>query len=243
MNNDSTPTDQETGSIIEPGALVQMRALPGLLATPSLPLLLALAVTISYAGCAVLAWKYFPTAYSPLHNNTLSQLGNRNLNPHGSVFYLLGCALSGTFAIAFFLSISPWRFSGTQRQNQALRWVQIFGVVGGFGLIMNAVYPENQLQLHHFWSWIVFNGLGFAMFLSPFAFWRRGPANISVTVISILVVVTLLVMIPFAHVHWVEWVPITLLLISPAVVGFHTRGATLRARDMHATRASASFAE
>lgn len=197
---------------------------------PSLPLLFGLGLTLTYAVFAALASVHYPT-YSPFHNNTLSQLGNPNLNPRGAGYYLVGCALSGTFAMAFFLSINPWRLTGSRVQNRLLSVVQALGVAGGFGLVMNAVYPENHLHLHYIWSGVVFNCLGAAMLLSPFAFRRRDRSSLGLTTIAALSVAGLLAMFVFARVHWVEWLPVTMLLVSPIVMGFHTRAVALSAGE------------
>jgi hypothetical protein len=53
----------------------------------------------------VLAAVHYPGIYGPWNDNTLSQLGNVNLNPHGYILYLVGCGLAGAFAIGFFLSL------------------------------------------------------------------------------------------------------------------------------------------
>ncbi|GAC1512468.1 MAG: hypothetical protein NVS2B16_15440 [Chloroflexota bacterium] len=193
-----------------------------------LALLFGLALAVSYTVFAVLASLHYPTAYSPFNNNTLSQLGNSDLNPRGAPFYLIGCALSGMFAIAFFVTLTPWRRTGTCLQNRLLMLVQALGVIGGFALVMNAVYPENQFQAHHFWAGVLFNCLGSALFLASFALRRRDRPNRSLTGVTMLAAVAVVVMFIFARTHWVEWVPVTLFLISPCLLGFHTRKLVLQ---------------
>jgi hypothetical protein len=193
---------------------------------PILPVVLALALCGSYVSFAALAAIHFPTAYSPLHN-TLSQLGNRTLNPGGFQLYLIGCFLGGIFAIGFFLSLAPWRASGSRLQNRALVLVQLLGVVGGFGLVMNAVFPENQLTIHHFWAGVVFNSLGAAMLLAPFAFRRPGRIDLGMVGLPIVAAVAVVLMFVFARDHVMEWVPSSLFLLSSAVLGVKTRAMVL----------------
>lgn len=193
---------------------------------PFLPVLLALALSGSYVIFAALAAIHFPTAYSPLHN-TLSQLGNPTLNPNGFQLYLIGCCLGGIFAIGFFLSLAPWHASGSRLQNRALFLIQILGVVAGFGLVMNAVFPENQLTIHHFWAGVVFNSLGVAMLLAPFAFRRPGRIDFGVVGLPIVAVLAVVLMFVFARDHVMEWVPSSLFLISAAVLGLKTRAIIL----------------
>lgn len=189
----------------------------------ALTLIFGLALTASYGVFAAVAAMYYPTAYSPLHNNTLSQLGNSNLNPHGAGYYLIGCALSGLFTMAFFVSVASWRATGTVAQNRMLLLVQALGVAGGFGLVMNAVYPENQMTLHHFWAGVVFNALGAAMLLSPLAFWRRGHPNLRLAGMTLLGTAAVLLMYTFARTHWLEWLPVGLFLLAPPLLGLHGR--------------------
>ena len=69
------------------------------------------------------------------------------------------------------------------------------------------------------------------MLLAPFAFWRRDRSNVGLITISSLAVAALLAMFVFARVHWVEWVPVTVLLISPILLGFQTRAIARSARE------------
>ena len=184
---------------------------------------------MSFIVFSALAASHFPTPYSPIHENTLSQLGNGKLNPHGAIFYLIGCAVTGLLAIAFFVSLFPWRDTGTSRQNRLLVIVQIVGVGAGLALIMNAVYPETSYRAHHFWAGVVFNGVGLVMLLAPFALWRPGRPNLSLAVIPSLGAVAVILMFIFAGVHWVEWIPVSLFLLCPSLFGLH-------AREVYATR-------
>lgn len=190
---------------------------------PRLSLFLGVALSVTYVVFGALAWVHFPGEYSPLHDNTLSQLGNRNLNPEGATFYLVGCALSGMLAIAFFFSLAFLGRSGTRAQNWLLWLVQGLGAIGGFALFMNAIYPEDVLPPHHFWAGVLFNSFGAAMLLAPVALWRQGHANLRLIAITALGSVAVILMFVFAGTHWVEWLPVTLFLLSPGLLGLHTR--------------------
>lgn len=194
-----------------------------LLGHPSLSMLLGIGIGCSYAFFALIASRYYPSVYSPLNNNTLSQLGNHYLNPDGAIYYRIGCAVSGTLAMAFFASLTHWRQTGTEAQNRFLLSAQVLGVAGGFGLVMNAVYPEDQLAVHHIWAGVVFNCLGLSLLLSPFALWRRGHQNLTTSGVALIGSAAVVVMFVFARDHWVEWLPVTVFLIAPGVLGFRTR--------------------
>ena len=187
-----------------------------------LSLLFGLALAFTYVVFGWLASLHYPTPYSPFHNNTLSQLGNTQINPRGAPYYLAGCALSGIFAIAFFVSLKPWHRTGTRAQNRLLMVVQGLGIVGGVALVMNAVFPENHYGQHHFWAGVLFNSLGAALFLASFALRRRERPNLGLSGVTALASAAVIVMFVFARTHWVEWVPVMLFLISPVLLGFHT---------------------
>jgi hypothetical membrane protein len=189
----------------------------------SLPLLLAIAVAGSYVLFAALAATRYPRIYGPWNDNTLSQLGNLNLNPDGYVLYLVGCALTGTFAIAFFTSLGRWRSSGTPTQNRLLLLLQSLGVVGGFALVMNAVFPENEYAQHHFWAGVIFNSFAAAALVAIPALWRAGTRNTALIAFDVAAFVAVILMFVFAPVHWVEWVPGAMFLLFPIVLGILTR--------------------
>lgn len=194
---------------------------------PSSSLLFGVSLPTSYVLFGVVAALHYPTAYGPFHNNTLSQLGNRYLNPHGFMYYLAGCAVAGVLAIGFFLSLGAWKRSGTRIQNRMLLAVQTLGVAGGVALVMNAVYPETQLHIHQFWSGVLFNSLGGAMLIAPVALWRRQHPNVRLLSLSLLVAAAVVIMFVFARDHWVEWVPVTLFLVSPTLLGLHGQRETV----------------
>lgn len=177
----------------------------------------------SYTVFLVLAATRFPHPYGPWQDNTLSQLGNRNLNPDGYGLYLVGCAVTGIFAIGFFLSLGPWKVSGTRRQHRLLLLVQALGVVGGFGLFMNAVFPENDFPQHHFWAGVVFNAFAAAAILAIPALWRTGRSNTSLIAFNVAAFAAVILMYVFAPVHWVEWVPAAMFLLFPLLLGVLTR--------------------
>jgi hypothetical membrane protein len=183
-------------------------------------LLLGLGMAGAYVLFAALAALRFPRPYGPWHNNTLSQLGNSTLNPHGAIFYLTGCALAGVLAIAFFLSLGPWRQSGTQNQGRLLLIIQTLGIVSGFGLFMNAICPEDDYAPHHFWAGLIFNAFAAAMLLAPVALWRRDRSSVPIAVFCLLTFAAVIVMFIFSGSHWLEWLPVTMFLVFPSFVGF-----------------------
>jgi hypothetical membrane protein len=189
----------------------------------SLPLILGIAIGGSYAFFAALAALRFPHVYGPWQDNTLSQLGNPKLNPDGYILYLVGCAVAGIFAMAFFLSLGRWRVSGSPNQNRLLLLVQALGVVGGFALFMNAIFPENAYTPHHFWAGVVFNSFAAAALLAIPALWRTRSSNSGLIAFNVMAFAAVILMFVFAPVHWVEWLPAGLFLLFPPLLGVRTR--------------------
>jgi hypothetical protein len=108
---------------------------------------IGLVLPVIYLVFAVAAYLQYPSSFSPL-GNWLSDLGNRELNPDGACFYIVGCALTGALLIAFYLSLRTWAPSGTTRQQRQLSWMQGFGALAGFAPIMTAAFPQDRLGPH-----------------------------------------------------------------------------------------------
>lgn len=188
----------------------------------SLSLILGIGLAGSYVLFGALAAMRFPHAYSPWHNNTLSQLGNPNLNPDGYILYLVGCAVAGIFAVAFFLSLGRWRMSGTRNQKRLLLLVQALGVVGGFALFMVAIFPENEYAQHHFWAGVLFNSFAAATLVAIPALWRADRSNSGLIAFNVVAFATVILMFVFAPIHWVEWLPGGMFLLFPILLGVRT---------------------
>jgi hypothetical membrane protein len=188
-----------------------------------LPLAFALGVAGSFAVFGILAALRFPQPYGPWHDNTISQLGNPNLNPNGYALYLSGCVLAGLCAIGFFTCLSAYGRRDSRNQTRLLRLVQALGIVGGFALVMNAVFPESQYAQHHFWAGLVFNSFAAAAVVAIPALWSRGGSNSSLIVFNLVAFSAVILMFVFAPVHWMEWPPAVALLLFPLLLALRTR--------------------
>jgi hypothetical membrane protein len=187
------------------------------------PLILGLATAVTYSCFAAIAAIQFPRGYGPWDSDTLSQLGNRNLNPGGYAIYLVGCGLAGLFSTAFFISLGAWSASGSRLQNRVLLLLQALGVTGSVGLFMNAIFPENQYSQHHFWAGVLFNTLAAAALVSIPALWRSGGPNAVLVAFDGLAFIAVAVMFAFPSKHWLEWPPAGAFLLFPTVLGLLTR--------------------
>jgi hypothetical protein len=86
----------------------------------ALPAYLGAAAGVVYLLFAFLAYTHYPATFSPQNNNWLSDLGNRDLNPQGANYYVWGCIATGAILLAFFLSLTTCRKTGSRIQNWLL---------------------------------------------------------------------------------------------------------------------------
>ncbi|GEM_PF-5887036 len=180
---------------------------------------LGVGIGIVYGLFALLAASRFPVPYGPWHDDTLSQLGNRHLNPTGYGFYLLGCAVSGLLAIGFFVALAGLRSGVSRWSGASLRLLQVLGIAGGMGLLMNGVFPETDHSIHHFWAGLVFNGLAAGMLIAPVAFWQPNNKGRLLLSFCLLGCSSVILMFLFASRHWLEWPPAVMLFLFPPLLG------------------------
>jgi peptidoglycan/LPS O-acetylase OafA/YrhL len=186
----------------------------------TLPAYLATAAVAIYLVFALLAYSRYPADFSPVNNNWLSDLGNRNLNPDGADFYVWGCIAAGVILGAFFLSLTPWRTTGSRIQNWLLLAVQVTGAVAAVSLVMSAVYTEDQFEAHQFWSRFVSGGFAMAMFMAPFALRRAGHSSAILITVAAAGYVSIVARFIFDSAHWIEWPSIALILVFVSWVGW-----------------------
>lgn len=171
----------------------------------------ALAVAI-YLAFATAAFLEYPTTFSPLNNNWLSDLGDRIANPHGAIYYRVGCAVAGALVATFFAGLGPWHTAATRRQRRLAAWTQVFGVAAGIAFVLTAIYPIDDFEVHQLWSRVMFGAFAGALFVSAMAFARPGQPNRALTVVAIAGWVTIGVWLAFGDQHWIEWIAVALLL-------------------------------
>lgn len=186
----------------------------------ALPAYLAGGGVASYLICAVLAYSRYPGDLSPVNNNWLSDLGNRNLNPQGADFYVWGCITAGIILGGFFLALTPWRTTGSRIQNWLLLAVQLAGEIAAVSLVMSAVYTEDQFEAHQFWSRVISGGFALALFMAPFAL--RGAGRTSAVLIAVAATgyASIVARFIFGDAHWLEWPSIALILVFVCWVGW-----------------------
>jgi peptidoglycan/LPS O-acetylase OafA/YrhL len=188
--------------------------------TRTLPAYLAATAAATYLIFAVLAYVRYPADFSPGNNNWLSDLGNRNLNPDGADFYVWGCVTAGFILGAFFLSLNPWRTSGSRIRNLLLAAVQFAGGIAAISLVMSAIYTEDQFEAHQFWSRFISGGFAAAMFMAPFALHRAGRNSAVLIAVAATGYASIVARFVLDSAHWLEWPSIALILVFVCWVGW-----------------------
>jgi len=127
----------------------------------SLSFVTCLLAVVCYLTFALLAFALYPLPYSPM-SNWFSDLGNADLNPHGTLFYNIGIVATGVVLLLFFIGLSRWKMENNRRQNFMLRLTQGFGILGALALVISGLYPINFSALHSFFSICLYILLGTA---------------------------------------------------------------------------------
>jgi peptidoglycan/LPS O-acetylase OafA/YrhL len=186
----------------------------------AVPACFGAAAAVVYLLFALLAYIRYPAVFSIQNDNWLSDLGNRGLNPGGADFYVWGCIATGTLLLAFFLSLTVWRKSGSRIQNWLLAFVQIAGGMAALSLVMSAIYTEDQFTKHQFWSRLIYAGFAMALFAAPFAFRRRGYRSIALIATAVIGYCSILASLIFSGAHWLEWPSVGLILVFVCLLGW-----------------------
>src|SRR5579872_6087875 len=179
--------------------------------------------TLLYVAFTILAWAAYPGTYGPFNNNWLSDLGDRNANPGGAEFYVIGCIATGVLVGAAFAGLLAWYSGGARVQRYLLACVQIAGVFGAVAIVMTAVYTIDQFAAHQFWSRMINVGFAIALFVSPFALRRRGRRLWPLVVVCAVGYCSIVARLVFPDAHWLEWPSIGLLLAYMWVIALMTQ--------------------
>ena len=190
----------------------------------NLPAYFAAGGVAVYLIFAVLAYSRYPGDFSPINNNWLSDLGNRNLNPNGADFYVWGCVLAGIFLVGFFVSLFTWRATGSRIHNWLLLAVQVTGLIAAVSLVMSAVYTEDQFAAHQLWSRLIYGGFAVVLFVAPFAVHRTGRSSAVLIAVAVTGYASILASLIFDSAHWIEWLSLASILVFVSWLGLMSAG-------------------
>lgn len=111
-------------------------------------------VIVFYCVFTLTSIVFFPRSVSPLRD-WLSDLGNSGYNPHGAIFYNVGCVLTGLALFPFFAGLYYW-YTDEKWRKSLIVMTQAVGFIAAFALMMIGVFSENAGTIHHLWSLVFF---------------------------------------------------------------------------------------
>jgi hypothetical protein len=169
-----------------------------------------LAVSL-YLAAAITARLLYPASFGPL-GNWLSDLGNNDLNPTGTLFYRLGGILGGSGLLAFFLTLDG-RVWGERHAVRALSiLVRIFGAIASASFIMTGVFSEDMMPMHSWFSIANYAAFGTAIALTGVSRLFGGALPKSFAVLCFAAWGSDIASAFLGHTRWLEWVVVALLI-------------------------------
>jgi hypothetical membrane protein len=105
-----------------------------------------LLVILLYCSFTFTSWAFYPEPFAPW-THYLSRLGDFNYSPFGAYFYNLGCILTGSTLILFFVGLRSW-YAMHRAARGMLILGQIIGFLASFALILIGVFSEDQGAPH-----------------------------------------------------------------------------------------------
>lgn len=183
---------------------------------------LGILIVSIYMVMTILALTQYPLPFSPM-THWLSDLGNRGVNPAGSIFYNLGIYITGSLLILFFLSLGSLRMQGSKPQNIMLVLTQAIGIFGSIAMIMSGIFSIDQPQTHTLFSKYLFIGLGTAFGFSVAAFHYHKEFKRWILFIGVITTLTdFVVSVFYNNIQLLEWPVISLFLIYCLLLGNET---------------------
>ena len=178
-------------------------------------------VLILYLGLAIVSYSFYPSFFGP-GTNWLSDLGNRNLNPVGSVYYRLAGILGGLVLMVFFIGLRDWYRGKRSKPRIFMSIAQLFGVLTSFAFIMTGYFSEDNLVPHSFWSIANYILFGTAVFFVGFALLYYKNVSKSFSVFCFLLAVVDIVSGFYGKTFWLEWLVVLMLLTFVASMSYLT---------------------
>lgn len=167
------------------------------------------------------AYIRYPLPYSPM-NNWLSDLGNPELNPHGSVFYNIGITSTGLLLVMFFLGLVVWKLESNKAQIIMLRLTQIFGVLGSSCMVLSGIYPISRYEVHAFWSTSLYVLLSSAFIFSAAMLRYHQGIPRWLLFLGIFPAVMVILTSFFQTIYLLEWFTVLLFLCYVTLLAFTT---------------------
>ena len=173
---------------------------------PPLATIAGLATIIVSVTLAIVAYAYYPWAFSPAAN-WISDLGNTLLSPRGSIFFRLDMVAVGAVLAAFFVGLWAWARGQHIAMKLLIAVGQISGIVGAVALVMTGIFSENDYAAHAVWATVLFISLATAVWFIGWApVWHPDlPQRLSYLAFAVCAVDVLSVV---ERRHWLEWLAV-----------------------------------
>jgi hypothetical membrane protein len=165
----------------------------------------------------------YPGEYSPI-SNWLSDLGNPQVNPSGSIFYNIGCIITGLVLIIFYIGLCRWN-TGDKKMKILLIIAQVAGVLSSFSLILSAIFPLGETALiHSFWAKMIFVFLGFFLTFSATSLLKHSSFTRWFAYYAFLTALVNFIYGAFLHSIFVlEWISLGMFMIYVFMLAYSSR--------------------
>ena len=187
---------------------------------PPLATIAGLAAIIMSVALALVAYAYYPWAFSPAAN-WISDLGNTILSPRGSIFFRLDMIALGAMLAAFFVGLRTWAHGQGIFVKLLIGVGQLAGLVGAGAVVMTGIFSENDYAAHALWATVLFIALATAVWFIGWAHVRHPGLSQRLSYLAFTVCAVDVVSVVERR-HWLEWVAVGLLLCFVGAVSLGT---------------------
>jgi hypothetical membrane protein len=177
-------------------------------------------VIVFYCVFTLTSIALFPRPVNPL-NDWLSDLGNSSYNPHGAIFYNIGCVLTGLALFPFFVGFYYW-YTDEKLRKSLVVITQAAGFIAAFALMMIGFFSENAGAIHHMWSVLFFVFNLMVLVLSSVSLLTHPKFMRLIGYYGLVVALINLVFVGFSYTSILEWFTVFTALGYVAFFSYNT---------------------
>lgn len=181
----------------------------------------------AYLAFAIVSFTLYRGSFTPV-GNWLSDLGNRVLNPSGSLFYRLAGIVGGAALLPFFLLIAAPSSGKKKAGTIVFALIKVFGAAASICFALTGVFSEDMMPMHSWFSIANFAAFGTAVALSAIynLIERAYPAWLTVVCLAGWIVDVLSWI--WNDTRWLEWVVVAFLIAYVACMAALSRRDSIR---------------